>query len=302
MPYSCRVLADSVGPNGVRLTTIEASYPRLVHAELMTHRVFSRNTASSRAIPIQKMIERVKDDPVIPIHWGRNQKGMQAEAEIGASAQVCAQDSWLEARDLAVTKAQELLQLGVHKQVVNRLLEPFMWVTCIITATEWDNFFGLRCHPDAQPEIRHIAEMIRAARAASVPRVLRVHQWHLPLVGVDEPDLVACEAFAATTDNPARTLARVSAGRCARVSYLTHDGARDPAADLALCERLLASGHMSPLEHPAVCLSDTYEIDMSLSYSKYVWSRDQYFGNLRGWQHLRWGIPGEAVFKPCTNH
>jgi thymidylate synthase ThyX len=161
--YKVVVLADSVAPNGSRLFTVEATYPRFVHSELMTHRQFSRNAASSRAIPVEKTLARVWDEPATPISWGKNQKGMQAEEELLGVDLGFARSYWTEARNKAAQQADKMVKMGVHKQIVNRLLEPFVWMTTIISATDWANFFALRCHRDAQPEIREIADRIRYA-------------------------------------------------------------------------------------------------------------------------------------------
>jgi hypothetical protein len=268
MSYACRVLADSDCNNGVRLTTLEVSFPRIVLAEFNTHRMLSRNSASSRAIPVEKMLARVLEDPFVPAAWPKNQKGMQAVEDLDDTTAHEARLEWLLARDHAVTRARCLLDVGVHKQIANRLLEPWLWHTVIVTATEWENFFALRCHPAAQPEIRTIAEMMRDAMAASTPRHIPHGAWHLPLV----------------TDDERRTReadwVKVSVGRCARVSYLTHDGLRDPAADVALCDRLAASGHMSPMEHVAT-----------------PQHRAVFRGNFRGWVQYRKTLPNEEVFR-----
>jgi thymidylate synthase ThyX len=302
MSFDARVLADSQSPAGYRLTTLEATFPRFVLAEFNTHRVFSRNSASSRAIPIAKQLCRVLEDPYIPIEFGSNQPGMQAGAALTGEKLDAAEREWLRARDDAVrrvlglvadpdaisadddllealgqveaaikNRAQPAEWLNVHKQVANRLLEPFMWHTVIVTATEWDNFWNLRCHPDAQPEIRLIAKTMRAATEASEPAELGWDDWHLPLIRPEDR-----EQAAALED-----LIKISAGRCARVSYLTHAGKRDLEADIQLHDRLLESGHMSPLEHPAKPLTST-ELEAG------EWS-----GNFRGWSSYRKEIAGE---------
>lgn len=280
MAYGCKVLLDSVSPANVRLTTFEVTIPRLVLAEFNTHRMLSRNSASSRAIPIEKMLAKVEEDPFIPIYWGKNQKGMQAEEELSEELQFRAQKAWLEARDAAVVQVKQLLEVGIHKQITNRLLEPFLWHTIICTATEWENFFSLRDHAMAQPEIRRGAQMMKECLAKSLPRVLGAGQWHLPLVtNVDEATLL----------NEGLTwpqLAMISCARCARVSYLTHDGKRDPQKDLELCSSLMANGHMSPLEHAA----------KALPASEMFPSMTNWSGNFRGWEQFRKTIPGEAVF------
>lgn len=257
MAYNCIVRADSISPDNVRLTTLECTYPRFVHSELLTHKMFSRSSASSRAIPVTRrhpesppgMLERVLEDPVVPVWWGKNQSGMQAREELGEPARSLAIKDWLEARDGAVARARSLHALDVHKQIVNRLTEPWMWITVIVTATEWSNWDALRCHPDAEPHLRQIAELMRLTRAASEPRVVDYDEWHLPFV--DQGEAFDMEVQNASEPDPKLVPVKVSAGRCARVSYLTHDGKREPAADVELGSRLRSSGHMAPLEHPA---------------------------------------------------
>lgn len=240
MPHSAKILLDSISLEGDRLTTFEVVFPRIILAEFNTHRAFSRNSASSRAIPIEKMIERVMCDPYIPTHWGKNQRGMVAQEELSEADQLKATFEWLKARDAAIGQVEKLLKFGVHKQITNRLLEPFMWHTAIVSATDWDNFFKLRCAGDAHPEIRKAALLMREAMAASEPSELEPGSWHLPLVTDEEKAELDTEV-----------LRKLSTGRCARVSYLTHDGRRDPAADIELHNRLTGNGHMSPFEHVA---------------------------------------------------
>lgn len=252
------MLLDSVGPRGVRLTTLEVTFPRFVLAEFNTHRVFSRNSASSRAVPTAKLIERVEREPAMPLEWGRNKAGMSASEELTGGEAAAAAAIWLRGRDDAVVRARELLALNVHKQELNRILEPFLWHTVIVTATEWTNFFKLRCAANAQPEIRAAALAMRAAIDASEPRSLDLGDWHTPLVQGDEEAL------------DAETRRCVSAARCARVSYLTHEGTREIARDLELCERLRADRHLSPFEHVATPASD-----------------ERFHANFRGWIQMR---------------
>jgi thymidylate synthase ThyX len=229
---------------------MELTFPRFVLAEFNTHRMFSRNAASSRAIPVEKMIEQVEKNPVIPIHWGKAQKGMQAyEQFTGVDANECV-DRWLTARDYALGAAEGMLDQGLHKQIVNRILEPWMWITVICTGNEgaWNNFFALRCHHEAEPHIQKIAGMAREVRSQSIPQKLSAGQWHLPLIGFIDDDGVD-----ESLTWPDAIQVKVSVGRCARVSYLTHLGTRDVQADIDLHDRLLASKHFSPFEHVAQC-------------------------------------------------
>ena len=242
MGFSARLLLDSLAPNGVRLTTMEARYPRFIHSEMMTHRVFSRNAASSRAIPIKKMISAVREDPAMPIFWGKNQSGMSAREEISDTARRLAEAEWHQALENALRTAETLSDstIDLHKQLVNRILEPFAWITVIITATEWSNFFTQRCHEDAQPEIQKIAQLMLEQYRGSRAEPLATGEWHTPLVQPDERAL------------PVEMRKQISVARCARVSYLTHDGKRDPQKDVELYERLVeggANGHWSTFEH-----------------------------------------------------
>lgn len=326
MGFEARVLADSVAENGCRLTTLEVTFPRMVLAEFNTHRVFSRNSASSRAIPTWKQLKRILDEPFLPLYWGTNKPGMQAGAEIGYEDKALAEKLWLIDRDFAIATvvalsagteglrpdpkntssvameefdnlAIELNQLvawaepllpssltlseQLHKQTVNRLLETFMWHTVIVTATEWDNFWALRVSPLAQPEINRAAELMLEAYNTSTPVELSSEEWHLPLIQPDELE------WAAANPEEARL---VSAGRCARVSYLTHDGVRNRSEDIKMCRSLMTNGHMSPLEH--VGRPQTAE----------EFAADPFSGNFRGWHQYRKDVPNEDNFALVLNN
>lgn len=272
---TARVIADSISDNGERLTTLEVHLHRFVLAEFNTHRAFSRNSASSRAIPVRREIERVRTAPAYPLEWPAEQRGMQGGAALSPAEQAAAIGVWDEARQAAIAGAERLQALGVHKSVTNRLLEPFMWQTIIVSATDWDGFFAQRCSPLAQPEIRAAAEAMRAAYFASTPRRLGADDWHLPYLQADESlDLDVAK--------------RVAAARCARVSYLTHDGRRDLAADLELYDRLVAADppHASPLEHVARPRH-----------------RDEPArGNFRGWTQLRHLVLPERCATAVSPH
>ena len=281
MAWEARIERDSISPGGHRLTTAVATYPRFIHSELLTHRAFSRNSASSRAIPFARMLKRVLDDPVEPIHWGQNQSGMQAEAELPPERQAAAREAWHRARLDAVVAARNLADTGCHKQVVNRLLEPYSWMTTILTATDdgWANFFALRTHRDAQPEFQHIARMLWREYKASTPAPVGYGEWHLPFIRLAD--------WHAAEDDVAE-LRRWSAARCARVSYLLHDGKETtPAEDEQLFWRLAWSvpRHMSPLEHQAMPLTESEEKE----YGAVVRS------NLTGWYQFRKEFADECI-------
>ncbi len=259
-----KVICDSVSNIGVRLTTVEATFPRFILPQHNTYRMWSRSSASSRAVPVAKMIDRAVNDPVIPLHWGKNQAGMVAEEEFTEEQQALLTEYWLQARDQAVQAAERFNLMGVHKQITNRLLEPFLWHKTIITATDWSNFFAQRIHPHSQPEMRALAEAIRDALNTSTPKNTVMH---LPYVTADEQEklsLVNC--------------IKVSIARCARVSYLNHDGTYDLEKDLGLFQKLYDADpkHLSPFEMVAEETSD-----------------DEYYFNIRGWKSMRWFIEKE---------
>lgn len=257
---NAKILADSINPDGQRLTTLELTYPRFIHSEIMTHRVMSRNAASSRAIPIKKMRAAIKDSPATPISWGKNQAGMQANRELTGWRRALARRLFLFARWPTLLIVWFLSKIGLHKQVANRLLEPWMHMTTIVSATEWENFFTLRCHKDAQPEFRELALQIREAMAGSTPQPLQWGQWHLPLA-------------------PQRFLdpnaAKVSAACCARVSYVRQHDQKSDEEDIAFTDKLAANGHLSPLEHPAMAAKGPH-------------------GNFCGFKQLRKFYPNES--------
>ena len=255
MPHA-EILAHSVSPVGDEIVTFKLRYWRAIHGEFMTHRVFGRNASSSRAIPVKRMLAQVWSDPAGPIHWGCNRPGMQADRELSGWRQRAAKTLWRMAGKAACVFAWGFCKIGLHKQVANRILEPWQYITVVVTATEWDNFFALRCHPDAQPEIQELAESMRAALAASTPRQIGWGGWHLPFVA-DETDT-------------GRAIKR-SVARCARTSYDSFDGQPSPySRDSLLYDMLMCAEprHASPAEHQAT-------------------PRVGQHRNLRGWVHHR---------------
>ena len=261
---TAKIIADSLNVvTSDRLTTMVIVCHRYIWAEILTHRSLSRNAQSSRAFPISKMIDKVIEDNVYPMHWGKNRKGMQATEEVSAQEREQSKLVWNTARMNATTAASLLNELGVHKQVVNRVLEPFSTITAIISATDWDNFFKQRCHIDAQPEIRILANEMFVAYANSNPLELYEGDWHLPLLNMQD--------FEEEPFNISRQL-EISVGRCARVSYLNHEGVRNLSEDVVLHDRLLASEpkHLSPFEHQAL-----------------VQPKSEYFANFKGFKQYR---------------
>jgi len=246
-----------------RITTFLLTYPRFIHSELMTHRVFSRNAASSRAIPIRKMIEAVRRDPARPVEWGLNKPGMQAGEVLTPEQEKVAREVWLRAADSACGYAEQLASLGCHKQVANRVLEPFAHMTTLVTATEFENFFHLRSHPDAQPEFQYLADLMLHQYVTSTPVTRHAGDWHIPFAG----DL---------SDLPLNDRIRVAVARCARTSYTNMGVATAVEEDIALHDKLVKSGHWSPFEHVAQASQNN------------GWS-----GNFYGWTQWRKVFPYE---------
>ena len=302
MGFEAKIILHSIGPAGQELITTQFKYPRFIHAEFMTHREFSRNASSSRAIPVHKMIQQVRQDPAMPIHWGANQPGMQADNQLDNFKVMEVQAQWQEAANNAADIAEAMAYVGLHKQVANRVLEPFQWMHVICTTAKTSNFMGLRKHKDAQPEIKHLAEIWDEQLQASVPQKLAMGEWHLPYV--TQADVENAVTFLQrgriTRDMPPMhqrfdLLAKISAARCARVSYLTHDGqAPTIEKDLELFDRLAGSQpiHASPTEHQA---TPDILVERGFSVNQLNWERLEQHGNLKGWRQFRKMLPGEYI-------
>lgn len=249
---------------------VAGPYHNFVANGMVVHN--SKSSASSRARPSKKVIADVRANPFIPEEWGANRPGMQATEMLGEVEQRIARGVWVQSLNRALVTANELAELGVHKQLVNRVLEPYMWHTSLITGTEWSNFFALRDHEDAQPEMRETARAMKAAYNNSTPEFKEVGEFHVPYTSDDEEFETLWQ----------RALA--SAARCARVSYLNHDGSKpDIEKDLTLFDKLRKSGHMSPMEHVAIA---NYGVKTGLQARSLE-------SNLKGWTQLRKMYPNE---------
>jgi thymidylate synthase ThyX len=267
---TARVELDSVSPEGKRLTTFVLEYPKFIHGELMTHRVLSRNASSSRAIPVEKMLKRVREQPAEFVFWGKNQKGMQADVELEGEELERARACWYAGAQEAANRAEALAAAGLHKQSANRALEPYCHIAVIVSMTEPENLYALRTDRMAQPEFQHLAKLMLAAQNASTPVLRYAGEWHLPFITRQEHG-----AYSVVT------LCKMSVARCARVSYWNHDGKPpDPSEECARHDSLLAAGHVSPFEHQAQAPS----------------ARDAkcWFGNFQGWDQYRKRLPNEV--------
>lgn len=249
MNIDASILTDSISLEGIRLTTMEATYPRFIHAEALRHRMFSRSVASSRAIPTERIIEQVTNDPFVPVTFNERVKGMGVGTVLEGTAALTSRKAWLYAKDKAVQAAHILVDQNNDKSRVNRLLEPFMWLTEIITATEWDNFFGLRDHEAAQPEFQTLARQIREVYEDGAGKEAELHEgeWHMPLTELGDEFIEASE-----TGNW-DTFKRISASRVARVSYVRHQDEETHEETLKRATRLIDAipPHLSPAEHVA---------------------------------------------------
>lgn len=299
---SANVILDSVSPQGIRITTVHMRYPRMIHAELMTHRVFSRNARSSRAVPVKAMIEEIKNDPVIPLYWGKNQAGMQAGEENNAlvvvdGVEYTNVEAWLKARDEAVKYATAFMHSEYHKQVVNRLLEPFMHIDTLVTSTHWANFFFLRDHGDAEPHFKDLAVVTKQAMDASTPSLIPYGGWHLPYITEDDYDAICFDmGVGSEAINPREfynVACQISAARCARISYKPFDGDASYKREFERFDSLVNSPvHASPTEHQATpdhCWIEPEEAEPA------DWEDFGSHGNFWGWKQFRKFIPNEAI-------
>lgn len=287
------IIADSISSQGHRLTTYVLTFPRIVLAEFNTHRMLSRNSASSRAIPFKKMLDMVQSNPFIPIRWMKDHSGMQGTEYIeNGYVQSDIIKEWLQARDYAVEQATKLSNLGLTKQIVNRVLEPFMWHTVIVTASEWENFFALRAHPAAEIHIADLAEKMLVAYNESTPKKLKEGDWHIPFGDKFDQerlsDLVAQEMKKNGKGNTREVLnlikVKIATARCARVSYMNFEGKDDYEADIALFDRLSSSGHFSPFEHCARVMSNMeYFVLSSRPMGTFTENEEEELVKLSGW-------------------
>lgn len=297
---TAKVIADSVSEDNIRITTMELVYPRVIHSEFMTHRVFSRNASSSRAIPVERSIKAVEDDPYYPLVWTSNKPGMQGGPVLEGNELESAKNYYRGALCDAIQSARLLAATGASKQIINRILEPYSHIKVVVTSTKWANFFTLRDHPAAEPHIGFLAKAMTKAFDESVPSELEHGGWHLPYVDSrsDELEHAAIHCLEenprlgdneeALMDEVLRVLRKVSVARCARVSYDNHDGTKPKLLkDLQLFSDLMEKAplHASPAEHQATpdrLIGPTWE-------NPYLW------GNFYGWKQYRKFFSTEAI-------
>lgn len=287
-----KVIAHSKSAvSGKEIITMELEYPRFIHAEFMTHRMFSRNAASSRAIPVNKMCDQACDSPAMPVHWGKNQSGMQAKDELDDYQLSAVRGLWEEQAQHASLTARYMADHGLHKQVTNRILEPFQMMKTVVTATEWENFYWLRNHEDAQPEIKRLAEVMLEAIGKSKAISLKFGDWHAPYYDN------GCWIYSAYEDETLEDALAISSSCCAQVSYRLLDDSIEKAR--MIYKRLVESSpvHASPFEHQATPMKEPQQSD------KYLWEvgathldrgGNLWSGNFQSWIQYRQLIPNNV--------
>lgn len=277
-PISVKIVKDSITDDGSRLITWCWEYPRMIHAEIMTHRALSRNSASSRAIPAGSLRRRTENAPATPIYWGQNQKGMQANQELEGDALQDACNWWRHGLALMSEHHAHGEALGLHKQIVNRVIEPWMVIAVVVSTTDHANLFHQRKHHAAEPHFQCIANLAWELFHNHMPTYVAPGGWHLPYVDTGIESLGSLHP--PTYIDVAK---KVSTARCARVSYLTHEGKRDAVEDIRLHDDLASTidadepGHFSPFEHPAMA----------------VGKRERH-ANFEGWKSYRQFFPKQA--------
>ena len=314
MTITAKILAYSISPNGQKIVSWELEYPRFIHGEFMTHRLFSRNAASSRAIPVKSMLEQIRNKPAMPVHFGLNQPGMQAKEECFADVDFNEYhagewrnsydpaEAWQVAAESACMIAEAFSDAGYHKQIVNRLIEPFQTMKTVMTATCMDNFFWLRNHEDAQPEIKELARLMWEALQSEDPVTLEPGDWHVPYFG-EGYWLKGCGI-------PLEDALAISSSCCAQVSYRRLDDTLEKAQ--MIFQRLVESEpvHASPFEHQATPMNNPDYEGMILKrfmddevgcFDDGVTHTDRngnnWSGNFIGWIQFRQTIPNNVCHK-----
>lgn len=265
---TAKVIADSISDQGIRITTLEVEYPRFIHGEVMTHRSLSKNSSSSRAIPIQKMLYQIENNMAIPVYWGKNKSGMQAVEEVSHFDEAKAVLNWERSYNYIKDRVLDMVDIGLHKQVPNRLSEPFQMMKVVITGTDWDNFFNLRIHKDAQPEICMLAYKIYEATEESKPNLLKDGEWHLPYVNVVQNDHETYYNIFVYDEDVDHTLEhiltledaiKISASCCAQVSYRNTDMSLEKADKIFNMLIKADVLHASCFEHLATPITEKFE-------------------------------------------
>lgn len=287
---NAEIIADSINTNGDRITTFLVEFPRIVLSEFNTHRKFSRNSASSRAIPFKTMLKKVQEDPFVPFKFQKDHKGMQGTEYFEGEEHAAKVKLWLEAREKAIESAIKLSESDVTKQLCNRLLEPFLWHRVIVTSTEWENFFSQRAHEAAEIHIQNLAYNMLLEYNCSKPVLKQGGEWHIPFgENISEERIREQFGRGLSADQVDQIKIKIATARCARVSYFNFEGKDDYASDLELFERLVEMGHWSPFEHCA-CSRSTLFLEFLKNFIAFI-TMDKRTkisqSNFKGWNQLR---------------
>lgn len=295
MAISAKIICDSVSSvTNQRITTFELEYPRYILGELNTHRQFSRNTASSRAIPVNVKCEQLMTNGAYPVHWGKNQSGMQAKEEIDEQSKQKALEIWENAKFSAIEYAKQLHSLGVHKQITNRILEPFETVKTLVTATNYDNFFNLRCHTDAQPEIKALADLMYKEYQVSIPMVIENGEWHTPYIQRLRDKLNGTlHYYVEGVEIDKETAIKISCSCSAQVSYRKNDTSIEKA--VKIFDKLVSAKppHVSPFEH---CATPIGIMKTEQGITHFDINYVPYSGNFANWVQYRHLIPNNTCY------
>jgi hypothetical protein len=293
------ILASKATAGSPPIYTIRMRYPRIIHGEIMTHRMFSRNARSSRAVPVKTMLNEVRNTPFVPWHFGKNQGGMQADEECNEPVQieinniyynnVSREEAWIYNCDTSASVAEAFMLAGYHKQIPNRLLEPFSWIDTLITSTNWSNFLWLRDHKDAEPHLQDLARLVEKAIDEAEFQQLEPGEWHLPYI-TDE-DYWEFRKLYRYSVTLRKELCKISAARCARISYKPFDGDASYDREIERYDMLVKADrvHASPLEHQAT--PDRFDPDYP---NTNTWENPNMHGNFSGWIQARKLVPNEA--------
>ncbi len=278
---SAKIIKHSITEWGQEIVTFEIEHPRMVHADFMTHKVLSKNGSSSRAIPVLTMLKKIWNEPVLPVFWGKNQSGMEAKEELSGWRLKCAKILWSLAAKSSCIFSFSLSKLGLHKQLSNRITEPFGFIKLVVTGTSFDNFYRLRDHEAAQPELQDLARKMKIAHKNSTPQVLKFGEWHLPYI----------DSTVGSEEN-----LKLSSSLCAQTSYRKSDDSMEKATNIF--GRLIDSDpeHFSPTEHQATPLESKDSIFFTHKDKLgRLWS-----GNFCGWGQYRQKIQAEKKLEPMT--
>lgn len=283
---SVKIIADSINKFGQRVTTFELEYPRFVHSEMMAHRLLSRNSASSRAVPTASVLDGIAKKPAMPVFWGKNQSGMQSYQELDSLQKTASKALWLEAVRQATSISKVMQETGLHKQVANRITEPFTHMKVVVTATDFDNFFWLRTHHAADPTIRQLAVMMEVTYNSNKPELLQQGEWHLPYVDkrLIREDVLSIE-----------DALKLSVSCCCQVSYRKQDQSLEKANkiwDMLNIGSTTEPEHSSPTEHQAVCFNQSkptvmYPHQWATGVTHVDRNLDVWSGNFKGWIQYR---------------